>query len=102
MKGVSGGYSIIVNEDVGPGSAWVWICILKDLHVADPDAFNERTLRLFPTHSRNPSDIAVLEYTGVRVWFYGDGKVRIQPKTESADVALRRIGRSRGLEVEDR
>jgi hypothetical protein len=66
------------------------------------DAFNERTLRLFPTHSRNPSDIAVLEYTGVRVWFYGDGKVRIQPKTESADVALRRIGRSRGLEVEDR
>jgi hypothetical protein len=98
MKGVSGGYSIIVNEDVGPGSAWVWICILKDLHVADPDAFNERTLRLFPTHSRNPSDIAVLEYTGVRVWFYGDGKVRIQPTGSMAGGSTRLTSAARTRE----
>lgn len=91
-------FNIIVDEGVGPGAAWVWICILKDLHVLDPDAFDERTLRIFQSNARNPADIAALEYTGVRVWFYDNGKVRIQPTTDSANEALKRIGRSRGLQ----
>jgi hypothetical protein len=98
MKGVSGGYSIIVNEDVGPGSAWVWICILKDLHVADPDAFNERTLRLFPTHSRNPSDIIAGQIARARAegvaqdavyWFDGRWFYAADIRSEDTRAALK-------------
>lgn len=100
MKSLRNGYNIIVNEATGPGATQLWLVMLRELFLADPAAFDHREFRLFPAHARSPCDIAVLEYSGVRVWFYGDGRIRMQALTGSCNEALKKIGRDRGLKTD--